>query len=111
MDFIGSFGLWVRQRRKLLDLTQEELARQVGCSVSAIRKIEADLRRPSRQIAGLLAEHLQVQPEDRDLFLKIARSKASIDHLSALSPMVAGFEAIPAAAPMVEPPADRKSVV
>ena len=48
-----SFGAWIQQRRKALDLTQDELARRVGCSPSAIRKIESDERRPSRQVAEL----------------------------------------------------------
>jgi transcriptional regulator with XRE-family HTH domain len=41
MEGNTSFGYWVRRRRKALDLTQEELARQVGCSPVTIRKIEA----------------------------------------------------------------------
>lgn len=35
-----SFGNWVRRRRKSLDLTQQELAIQVGCSNSPIFKAE-----------------------------------------------------------------------
>ena len=42
MDSTASFGYWLRRRRKALDLTQEALARQVGCAVITIRKIEAD---------------------------------------------------------------------
>ena len=55
-----SFGSWVKRRRKALDLTQDELARRVGCSLSLIFKIESDERRPSRQIAKLLAEQLEI---------------------------------------------------
>ena len=65
-----TFGEWVRKRRKALDLTQEMLAARVGCSLSTIRKIEKDERRPSRQIAELLTDHLDVLPEERTLFLK-----------------------------------------
>jgi transcriptional regulator with XRE-family HTH domain len=32
MDANASFGVWIQQRRKVLDLTQDELARRVGCS-------------------------------------------------------------------------------
>jgi ribosome-binding protein aMBF1 (putative translation factor) len=53
-----SFGNWIRRRRKALDFTQGELARRVGCSPSLIFKIESDERRPSRQIADLLAAQL-----------------------------------------------------
>ena len=33
MDGTASFGQWLKQRRKALDLTQEALARRVGCAV------------------------------------------------------------------------------
>ena len=48
MDGHPSFGYWLRRRRKALDLTQEALAQQVGCSEVTIRKIEADARRRIR---------------------------------------------------------------
>jgi len=54
MDSEISFGAWVTRQRKVLDLTREQLARRVGCSVSGLRKIESDERRPSRQMAELL---------------------------------------------------------
>ena len=76
-----SFGNWVRRQRKALDLTQQELAQRVGCSVSAILKIEADERRPSRQVAELLAKHLQIQADQTDLFLKVARKEKLTDSL------------------------------
>ncbi|MBC8076426.1 MAG: helix-turn-helix transcriptional regulator, partial [Chloroflexales bacterium] len=55
MDEERSFGRWVKQRRKELDLTQEALAQEVGCSIETIRKVERDALRPSRQIAERLA--------------------------------------------------------
>jgi predicted ATPase/transcriptional regulator with XRE-family HTH domain len=82
----NSFGNWVKRRRKSLDLTQHELARRAGCSPSLIFKIESDERRPSRQIAELLAEHLEIPPDQRDLFMKIARQEKAVDSLDALSP-------------------------
>ena len=85
MDY--SFGNWVRHRRKALDLTQQELAKRVGCSVSLIFKIESDERRPSRQIAELLARHLEIPPDQRDLFLKVARQEKALDELERLPPL------------------------
>jgi predicted ATPase/transcriptional regulator with XRE-family HTH domain len=76
-----SFGNWVRRQRKSLDLTQQELAQRVGCSVSAILKIEADERRPSRQVAELLAKHLEIPTDQTDLFLKVARKQKTADAL------------------------------
>jgi len=75
MDY--SFGNWVRKRRKALDLTQQDLAQRVGCSASLVFKIEADERRPSRQIAKLLAEKLEIPTDQHALFLKIARQEKS----------------------------------
>ena len=50
-----SFGYWVRRQRRALDLTQRALAECVGCAVATIKKIEADERRPSAQMAERLA--------------------------------------------------------
>jgi transcriptional regulator with XRE-family HTH domain/tetratricopeptide (TPR) repeat protein len=69
------FGKWVSRRRKLLELTQEELARKVSCSVSMLRKIERDERRPSKQLAELLADHLAIDSSQRGVFLQLARGK------------------------------------
>jgi predicted ATPase/transcriptional regulator with XRE-family HTH domain len=79
MDY--SFGNWVRRRRKALDLTQQELADRVGCSVATIVKIESDERRPSRQVAELLGQHLQIPPEQQEQFLKVARKEKNVDTL------------------------------
>jgi DNA-binding XRE family transcriptional regulator len=49
---------WIKQRRKTLDLTQEGLVQRAGCSVFALRKIEFGERRPSRQLAELMADAL-----------------------------------------------------
>jgi predicted ATPase/DNA-binding XRE family transcriptional regulator len=81
-----SFGRWVTQRRKALDLTREELAGQVGCSVSGLRKIESDERRPSRQMAELLADHLHIPPEQRPMFLQVARGHLRVERLAAVVP-------------------------
>jgi predicted ATPase/transcriptional regulator with XRE-family HTH domain len=84
-----SFGNWIKRRRKTLDLTQQELAQRVGCSISLIFKIESDERRPSRQIADLLATHLEIPSDQRALFLKVARQEKAVDGLEALSPLSA----------------------
>ena len=73
MDQFVSFGNWVRHRRKILDLTQADLARKVSCSLSMLRKIERDERRPSDQLAELLAGHLAIDDSQRSLFLQMAR--------------------------------------
>ena len=74
-----SFGAWIRTRRRSLDLTQEELSEQVGCSPETLRKLEANTRRPSKQLAERLALFLAVQPQDYTRFVVFAR--ASDRHL------------------------------
>jgi len=95
-----SFGNWIKRRRKALDLTQRELAQRVGCSLSLIYKIEADERRPSRQIAELLVERLEIPPDQRDLFLKVARQDKGTPNLKTIPPL-STLE--PAAAPQKTP--------
>ena len=76
-EHANSFGYWVRRRRKALDLTQEELARSVSCSRFAIRKIEADERRPSKRLAERLAEKLAITTQERSVFIGAARTRGA----------------------------------
>src|SRR5262245_8971383 len=75
MDGDASFGYWLRLRRKAQRLSCVELARRLGCATITLRKIEADERRPSEQIATRLAEHLNVTPQERPTFIKGARGE------------------------------------
>jgi predicted ATPase/transcriptional regulator with XRE-family HTH domain len=70
-----SFGQWLKQRRKALDLTREDLAGRIGCAAVTLYKIESDERRPSKQIAALLAEHLNIPPDERAAFIQFARAE------------------------------------
>jgi predicted ATPase/transcriptional regulator with XRE-family HTH domain len=74
-----SFGQWMKQRRKEMDLTQEELAQKVGCAAINIRKIEANERRPSKPMAALLAKHLNIPAEEYEKFERFARGIPSTD--------------------------------
>jgi predicted ATPase/DNA-binding XRE family transcriptional regulator len=73
----------------MLDLTQKELARQAGCSVVALQKIERDERRPSRQLADRLMEFLDVPPDQRTLLLKVARRERGADSLPSVPRLAA----------------------
>lgn len=77
-----SFGQWVRRRRKSLDLTQKQLADFVGCATATIVKIEADERRPSRDMAQLLARHLEVPPDEQAQFIRVARGERQVAALA-----------------------------
>src|SRR5262245_26893276 len=74
MDAAHSFGRWLNERRRALDFTQHEPARQVGCAVITIKKFEAGERRPSRQIAARLLDVLALPPEERTAFFRLART-------------------------------------
>ena len=74
MNHDSSFGAYVRQRRREMDLTQEELARRVGCAAITLRKIEADDLRASVQIAERLAMALAIPLDERAEFVRWARS-------------------------------------
>src|SRR5437868_7850218 len=69
----NSFGIWLKQRRRALDLTQGDLARRVGCSLETIVKIEAGERRPSKQVAERLADCLSVPADEHSAFVQYAR--------------------------------------
>lgn len=76
-----TFGEWLRRQRTARKLTREEFAKRVGCSVSALQKIEYGERRPSTQIAELMANCLEVPPEERLIFVRVARRELSVDRL------------------------------
>jgi predicted ATPase/DNA-binding XRE family transcriptional regulator len=69
-----SFGRWLQQRRKSLDLTQEELGARVGCARITIQKFELDQRRPSHLMAERLAEQLAIPHAEFADFIRYARS-------------------------------------
>src|SRR4051812_17288054 len=81
MNETASFGAWIKRRRSALLLSREDLARQVGCAVVTLRKIEADERRPSQQIAERLATLLELADAERIIFVKVARAELACDWL------------------------------
>jgi TolB-like protein/Tfp pilus assembly protein PilF/DNA-binding XRE family transcriptional regulator len=82
-----SFGAWLRQRRRTLGLSHAALADAVRCSVSALRKIEQDERRPSFGLAERLAASLQIADCERARFLEIARGERRIAGLDGVAPV------------------------
>lgn len=104
MDTHASFGEWLRRRRTSLGLTRAELADCAGCSVSALRKIEADERRPSRQLAELLASCLRVPPEEQTAFVDAARGVRQTARLGPPAAWADRPDPLPAAAPAFAAP-------
>jgi len=77
METITSFGEWLRRARKACDLTQAELAQQVGCAEGTIRNLEADTLRPSKQLAARLAAQLGLAPDAQAAVIAFARGGAT----------------------------------
>ncbi|HEX5809114.1 MAG TPA: helix-turn-helix domain-containing protein [Anaerolineales bacterium] len=68
-----SFGEWLKHRRRTRGWTQKELAIRLNCSISALRKLEAEDRRPSAQVVERLAEVFEIPQDARKAFLHFAR--------------------------------------
>lgn len=94
MDGDASFGRWLHQRRRALDLTQDDLGRCVGCSADHIRNIEADRRRPSKEIAERFVACLNIAPDAAPAFIRFARGESSANP-PPLPPRLVQSEPIP----------------
>ncbi len=68
------FGPWLKRRRRALGITQEALAERLEYSLETVQKLEAGKRRPSKRLAGLLADSLELSADDRPAFIRFARS-------------------------------------
>ena len=71
-----SFGAWLRQHRRSLDLTQKALADQVGCAEITVRRMEADEYKPSNELAFVLFEKLGIPESERTQWVRFARGLA-----------------------------------
>jgi len=62
-----TFGAVIRERRRRLDLTQEDVARRIKTSTPYIGHLESGKRHPSEKVIARLSEVLGLQ--SRELFL------------------------------------------
>jgi predicted ATPase/transcriptional regulator with XRE-family HTH domain len=83
MASTSTFGPWLKARRKEHDLTREQLAQQIGCAEVTLQKIEQGQRRPSQEIAALLAQSLSIPEASRDDFIRFARGESPPTNLPA----------------------------
>ena len=81
-----SFGTWMKKQRMHLRLTQKEVATAVYCSTAMIKKIEADERHPSVELAEALATTLQIPIAQHQTFVACARGERPLDNLRVSSP-------------------------
>ena len=68
-----SFGEWLRQQRRMLDLTQQALADQVGCARITLRRIESGGRKPSKELAQILLSKLGIPEIEHPQWILFAR--------------------------------------
>src|SRR5215207_5587418 len=80
-----SFGEWLRQRRRMLDLTQQALADQAGCARITLRRIESGARKPSKELAHILLNKLGIPEIEHPQWVLFARSVSGLPEKSSNS--------------------------
>src|SRR5688572_6617718 len=68
-----SFGEWLHQRRRMLDLTQQALADQVGCARITLRRIESGALKPSKELVHILLDKLGIPEIEHPQWVLFAR--------------------------------------
>jgi len=68
-----SFGKWLRQRRRMLDLSQQALADQSGCARITLSRIEADTLKPSKELVQILLKKLDISESEYPKWTLFAR--------------------------------------
>jgi predicted ATPase/DNA-binding XRE family transcriptional regulator len=96
MEHVATFGGWLSAYRQAVHLQRAELASRIGCAVVTLRKIEADERRPSREMAERLAEVLAIPEQRRDVFIRVARGELPLARLAIAPPAAPGATNLPA---------------
>lgn len=81
-----TFSGWLRQQRNDLGVTQDDLSERLGFSPAMMRKLESGERRPSGQIANLLADYFRIPSDEREAFVAFARSKQTLRSPSGTTP-------------------------
>lgn len=90
-----SFGTWLRQKRRSLDLTQKAFADRVGCAEITVRRMEADEYKPSRELASVLFENLGIPEAECPQWISFARGLAALP-LSSTPPLNKPLTNLPA---------------
>jgi len=68
-----TFGEWLKHQRGAKGWTQQQLADKLNCSLSALRKMEAEERRPSVQVIEQMVELFNIPPNQAKSFQRFAR--------------------------------------
>jgi predicted ATPase/DNA-binding CsgD family transcriptional regulator/DNA-binding XRE family transcriptional regulator len=103
MSAPASFREHLRGHRRRVDLTQEQLAEQVGCAATTLRALERGRRRPSRGMAERIADVLRLNGDERSHFLRLARGQTLSAMSAAHSPDTRGREGASGYTPGIVP--------
>ena len=68
-----SFGKWLHKQRRILDLTRQAFAHQVGCAEVTLRRIEAGTLKPSKELASIILEKLGIPKTEFSQWISFAR--------------------------------------
>jgi predicted ATPase/DNA-binding XRE family transcriptional regulator len=68
-----SFGIWLRKQRRALELSRQAFADQVGCAEVTLRRIEAGTLKPSKELANIILEKLDIPESERPQWISFAR--------------------------------------
>src|SRR5512132_3155975 len=80
-----SFGTWLRQKRRELDLSQKAFANEVGCAEITVRRMEAGEYKPSKELALTLFDKLGIRESERPQWVHFARGLAEYPGHHAIS--------------------------
>jgi len=86
-----SFGNWLRQQRRALDLSQQAFAGQVGCAEVTLRRIEKGTLKPSKELTTILLDKLGVPKTDQPEWISFARGVSNFpltSNLQAKRPII-----------------------
>ncbi|HEY2663200.1 MAG TPA: helix-turn-helix transcriptional regulator [Candidatus Binataceae bacterium] len=85
-----TFGQIIRERRRQLDLTQEEIARRINTSTPYVGHLESGKRHPSDRVVTKLAEVLGL--DKRELFFLANPGARALVHSQAQSNATSAWE-------------------
>ncbi len=85
-------GQFVSKRRRMLDMTQEELARRIGVSKSAVAKWETEGGLPDRDNLGKLAETLNMSVDELHRMIKGSDSEETSHDVNITTEVIAALE-------------------
>ena len=68
-----TFGSWLRNQRRMLDFSRQALADRVGCAEITLRRIESGTLKPSKELARVLLEKLDIPRSELERWVLFAR--------------------------------------